>query len=134
MPVQSRWMLRLSLFYFLAGTLVGAAMLLHKAFAYNASVWLFRPIHIQVLIWGFIIQFTLGTGYYILPRYLQGQARGNPILAWGVVVGLNIGIILNVIATYMNENTLGLIGISFQAVAVLLFVLLHWKRIASYNK
>jgi len=33
------------------------------------------PIHIEVLIFGWIIQFTLGTAYWILPRFLQAPQR-----------------------------------------------------------
>lgn len=133
MPIQSRWMLRLSLFYLLLGAFLGTVMLIQKAFPFNAAVWILRPLHIQLLIWGFIIQFTLGTAYYILPRYVEGSSRGSAAKGWGVVGALNSGIILNIVAAYFVEDFLGLIGIILQAIAVILFVWLHWQRVTSYN-
>lgn len=134
MPVQSRWMIRLSLLYLLLGAALGTVMLVQKAFPFNASVWILRPVHIQLLIWGFIIQFTLGTAYYILPRYVKGSSRGNTTLGWGMVGALNIGIILNIVAAFFNEEALSLFGLLLQVIAVALFVWLHWNRAASYNK
>ncbi|HLR76706.1 MAG TPA: cbb3-type cytochrome c oxidase subunit I, partial [Balneolaceae bacterium] len=134
MPVQSRWMLRLSLLYLLFGAILGAIMLIQKAFPFNAAVWVLRPVHIQLLIWGFIIQFTLGTAYYILPRYVKGSSRGSPALSWGIIIALNIGIFLNIIAAFYPGNSLRLTGLFFQALAVAFFVWLHWNRATSYNK
>lgn len=134
MPKQSRWLLRISLFYLLIGAAIGTAMLIQKAFPYSGAVWSLRPVHVQLLIWGFIIQFTLGTAYYILPRYVTGSSRGNPYLSWGVVVGLNLGILLNIAAAFFPVELVEIVGLCFQIIAVGSFVWLHWGRATSYNK
>src|SRR5699024_525770 len=131
MTVQSRQMLRLALVYLLIGAALGALMLIQKAFPFNAAIWIFRPVHIQLLIWGFIIQFTLGTAYYILPRYVKGSARGSKKAGWGVVVALNAGIILNILVVFYHVDTLKTAGIFLQAIAVILFFWLHWRRVTS---
>lgn len=134
MTIQSRCMLRISLIYLLIGAGLGALMLLNKAFPYNPAVWVWRPVHIQLMIWGFIIQFTLGMAYWILPRYLKGKARGNDKLSWVMVATLNLGIICSVGDSLSNTNYLSTTGLFFQLVAVVIFVFLHWRRATSYNK
>lgn len=134
MPKQSRWLLRISLLYLLTGAVIGTAMLIQKAFPYNGAVWNLRPVHIQLMIWGFIIQFTLGTAYYILPRYVIGSNRGHPFLSWSIVVCLNMGILLNITAAFFPVELFEFIGLCFQIIAVACFVWLHWGRATSYNK
>ncbi|HET6528573.1 MAG TPA: hypothetical protein VFG39_07450, partial [Balneolaceae bacterium] len=134
MPVQSRWMVRLSFIYLLTGVTLGAVMLVNKTFPLHPVIWLLLPVHIQLLIWGWIIQFTLGTAYWILPRLLEGPARGNPFLSWGIVLALNTGIPLNLVSIMLEVRLGETIGMLLQVIAVGLFVSLHWKRVTSYNK
>lgn len=134
MPAQSRWMIRLSFVYLTIGVILGAAMLIHKAFPIHPMIWVLLPVHIQVLIWGWIIQFTLGTAYWILPRFLKGEARGNTRLSWTMVLALNTGICLNLAGIGFDERVLDIGGLLLQVVAVGLFVFLHWKRATSFNK
>lgn len=134
MPVQSRWMIRLSFVYLMIGVILGAIMLIHKAFPLHPMVWVLLPVHIQMLIWGWIIQFTLGTAYWILPRFLKGAARGNYLLSWMMILALNAGICLNLAGIGFDQRLLDITGLLLQATAVGLFVLLHWKRVTSYNK
>jgi len=135
MPAPSRWMIRSSLIYLLVGVLIGASLLLEKAYPIFPQLWVLLPVHIEILIFGFIIQFTLGTAYWILPRFLEGKPRGNPLAAKLIVGLLNSGIILNVMS-FLNivhkEGTL--VGRSLEVASVILFVSLHWNRIASYRK
>ncbi|HEX6982602.1 MAG TPA: hypothetical protein VF181_07560 [Balneolaceae bacterium] len=134
MPVQSRWMIRFSLVYLTVGVSLGVVMLVHKAFPIHPAVWLLLPVHIQILIWGWIIQFTLGTAYWILPRFLKGASRGNEAFSWLVVIALNAGILLNLLSFILGIPLLGKAGLILQTISVALFVLSHWKRITSYNK
>ncbi|MGD8748090.1 MAG: hypothetical protein PVI44_06450 [Balneolaceae bacterium] len=135
MPLPTRWMIRCSLIYLLTGFLTGALLLLGKAYPVFSRLWILLPIHIEIMIFGFIIQFTLGTAYWILPRYLKGKyPRGNPT-AGKLVAGLiNLGIVLNVICFLNILPKIGsLIGRSLEFGSVILFVLLHWNRIVSYK-
>lgn len=134
MPVQSRWMIRLSFIYLMVGVTLGAVMLIHKAFPLHPAMWLILPVHIQLLIWGWIIQFTLGTAYWILPRYLKGASRGNEAFSWLIIITLNMGILLNLLSFILGIPLLGETGLILQTISVALFVLLHWQRVTSYSK
>lgn len=134
MPTPSRWMIRLSLMYLLLGIVLGALMLIHKAYVVHPAIWVLLPIHIEVTIFGWIIQLTLGTAYWMLPRFLKGPSRGERKLAYAMIGALNLGIIF-VIADSLLSFALpfALIGRIFELIAVGLFVSLHWNRIVTYR-
>jgi len=134
MPAPSRWLIRSSYVCLFAGMLIGALILIHKAYPLHPSMWALLPIHIELLVIGWIVQFTMGTGYWILPRYLKGSSRGNTRLARLMVVLLDVGIVV-VIAGRLMDSALPLaeMGRLFEILAVVLFVGLHWQRIVTYN-
>ncbi len=134
MPAPSRWMIRCSLVYLLVGFVIGGAVLVSKAYPAYSAVWLLLPVHIEVMIFGWIIQLTMGTAYWILPRFLEGESRGNPLLSKLMVAALNAGIILNVLSYLDLFSGPDLIwGRSLEVAAVGLFVALHWNRAVSYR-
>jgi cbb3-type cytochrome oxidase subunit 1 len=134
MPKPSRWMIRLSLVYLMVGITLGALMFIHKAYPVHQAIWMLLPIHIEITIFGWIIQLTLGTAYWILPRFLEGPSRGDSNLAYLMIGSLNLGIIF-VIADVLLSFPLpfDLLGRIFELVAVVLFVSLHWNRIVTYR-
>ncbi len=135
MPTPSRWMIKASLLYMLVGFAIGAMILISKVYPELSSMWSLLAVHIEVSIFGWIIQLTMGTAYWILPRYLKTKSRGNPKLAMLMVALLNVGILIN-IASYLNVigSTSTILGRSLEILAVILFVGLHWNRAVSYNK
>ncbi|HKK44826.1 MAG TPA: hypothetical protein VJ964_04855 [Balneolaceae bacterium] len=134
MPAQSRWMIRCSLIYLLVGFVIGALLLSAKTYPALSQLWILLPVHIEILIFGFIIQFTLGTAYWILPRFIKGKPRGNSGIAKLVVGSLNAGIFLNIM-TFLNILPVQatILGRSLEGAAVALFVTLHWSRVVSYR-
>lgn len=134
MPLISRLMIKLSLVYLLLGVSLGALMLINKAWLISPILWFVLPIHIEFLIFGWIIQFTLGVAYWILPRYLETKGRGNAKLAWLMLVFLNAGILMVAFSAYGLGNTFALTGRILEALAVVLFISLHWKRVVTYNR
>jgi cbb3-type cytochrome oxidase subunit 1 len=134
MPTPSRWMVRLSFVYLLLGILMGALMLIQKAYILHPAIWVLLPIHIEVTIFGWIIQLTLGTAYYMLPRFLEGPPRGDSTLAYVMITSLNLGIIFVIANSLLSfDLPLGLTGRIFELAAVGLFVALHWNRIVTYR-
>jgi cbb3-type cytochrome oxidase subunit 1 len=135
MPTPSRWMIKASLLYMLVGFSIGALILISKVYPEFASMWGLLAVHIEVSIFGWIIQLTMGTAYWILPRYLVDKSRGNPKLAMLMVAILNIGILINV-ASYLNMlgNSATILGRLLEVGAVVLFIVLHWNRAVSYNR
>ncbi|MEX2478048.1 MAG: hypothetical protein WD357_06400 [Gracilimonas sp.] len=134
MPHISRIMIRLSLVYLLIGVSIGALMLVNKAFLISPVIWFIFPIHIEFLIFGWIIQFTLGVAYWILPRFLKTKGRGSKILARLMPLFLNIGIISVAFSGYGLGSEFALAGRILEACAVGMFVYLHWSRVVTYNK
>ncbi len=135
MPTPSRWMIKASLIYLLVGFSIGALILVSKAYPGYSTVWCLLPVHIEVGIFGWIIQLTMGTAYWILPRYLKTKSRGNPKLAMLMVAMLNTGILINV-GSYLDfiGSSATILGRLLEVGAVALFIALHWKRAVSYNK
>lgn len=134
MPLPSRWMIKLALVYMIAGFAIGAAMLFAKGYPAYSRLFILLPIHIEISIFGWIVQLTMGTAYWILPRYLEDHSRGSAWLAKLMIVVFNGGILLNVL-TYLNvipkQGTL--VGRLMEVAAVIMFVALHWNRAVSYR-
>lgn len=134
MPGPSRWMIRLSFCHLMLGFTFGALMLINKAVDVHPMIWILLPLHIETLFWGFIIQFTMGTAYWMLPRYLKGADRGNPRLPWLMTGLLNSGILLYLAGNITAAGSLLLItGRSLELMSVGMFIYLHWSRITSYR-
>lgn len=127
-------MIKLSLVYLLLGISLGTLMLINKAWLISYLLWFVLPIHIEFLIFGWIVQFTLGVAYWILPRFLGSKGRGNATLAWLMVLSLNAGIVMVASSSYGLGSSFALAGRIFEAVAVALFISLHWKRVVTYNR
>jgi len=134
MPKISRLMIRFSYAFLFLGICLGAAMLIHKAYPLHHTLWRLLPIHIEMLIFGWIIQFTLGTAYWILPRFLKAPQRGPTVPAYLMVVSLNSGILLTITGHIIGTGVpVQLVGRSLELVAVILFISLHWGRIITYR-
>lgn len=131
MPLVSRIMIRLALLYFLVGVLIGALMLVNKASGFYPQIWGLLPIHIEIMIFGWIIQFTLGTGYWMLPRLVVGKPRGNTRLALLLPLLWNLGILIMISGYLVFPNTAWrLLGRVLETLAVPVFIALHWKRVS----
>src|SRR5699024_9937063 len=128
-------MLRTSLLYLLAAFTIGAAMLAGKAYPIYPQIWQLLPVHIEIAIFGWIIQFTMGTAYWILPRYLKTGARGDPVTAFWMMGLFNAGVIVNIV-TYLHyvRNICIVWGRSFQSFAVVLIIVIDWKTAVSSNR
>lgn len=134
MPAASRWMIRCSFVYLILGFALGALLLIHKAYPLHPAMWMVLPIHIELLIFGWIVQLTLGTAYWILPRYMEGEPRGSSTAAAFIVILLNLGIWLVIAKSLqISDMSLALAGRVLETGAVILFVLLHWKRVTTYR-
>lgn len=134
MPAHSRWMIRCSFMYLVLGFLLGALMLINKVYPLHGAIRMLMPVHIEMLIFGWIIQFTLGTAYWMLPRFLEGEPRGSTYGATAMVLMLNTGIILVVLDRFgISDLPLDISGRILETVSVVLFIVLHWNRVVSYR-
>lgn len=125
-------MIRLSLIYLFIGLSIGVLLLINKAWLIHPALWFLLPAHIELMIFGWIIQFTLGVAYWILPRVLETKGRGNVKVAWLMLISLNAGMLLVISAGILPGLKLALTGRILETVSVVLFIVLHWKRVVTY--
>jgi hypothetical protein len=93
MPLVSVWFIRSALLYLLAGFTLGAALLASKGMALPAELWSWLPVHVELLLVGWLVQLVMGVAYWIFPRFgMTPQARGREGLAWLALVLLNGGV------------------------------------------
>ena len=134
LPLISRIMIRSAFIYLLLGVTLGAMMMIQKAYPFWSGIWMFREVHIEMLLFGWIIQFTLGTAYWMLPKLLEAPIRGNELLAWLMAISLNFGILVMIVSPFVSVIPFfSATGRVLQLIAILLFVTLHWRRVVSYR-
>lgn len=132
MPRLSRWMIRAALAYLLLGFTFGALLLAHKGVPLHPGLWAWRPAHIEFLLWGWIVQLTMGMAFWILPRYWQKPRRPNERYAQIAFVLLNLGIWLVVAGTTFRAGSGALLaGRAVQLGAALFFARHAWGRVVS---
>lgn len=135
MPIQSVWMIRASLVYLLAAVAAGGLLLTHKGIEIDASVWSLLQLHIELALFGWLIQFVLGTAYWMLPRFLSHPKRGDRRLGWLMILLLNAGIWIYILSHFRIIPSAGfLAGRMLELSAVGVFVALHWNRIVPYRR
>lgn len=79
--------LRASLTWFVVGTTLGAAMAMHPA-------WVaYRPVHLHLLLLGFVVQMIAGVAYHVIPRFTAAPLHA-PAVALAHLYVANIGLVL----------------------------------------
>ncbi len=134
MPRLSVFAVRLSLLYLLAGFSLGAVMLANKGVPFAPWAWNLLPAHIDMLLFGFVIQLAMGIGYWILPRYRgatgSSGSRGNETMLWIALALLNLGIWLVAFIGWLSLPGAWLIaGRLLEGAAAGLFAIQVWRRI-----
>lgn len=93
MPAWSVRFHRTAFAWLLIGSGAGALMLASRGLGWTVPWAEALALHIDVMLFGWMTQFTLGTAYWILPKHAAGPERGPdaPIaVAWFL---LNAGVI-----------------------------------------
>ena len=106
-----------------------------KVITIHPAIWSLLPVHFELAIWGWIVQFVLGTAYWMFPKKLEGERRGNPLFATVMVVLFNAGLILLIVSNFTETITLqlSLSGRSLITVSILIFAFLIWSRVVTYR-
>src|SRR5690625_6479306 len=91
MPEQSVWMIRLSMIYLLIAITIGGVLLIHKATPLHPGVWALLPVHFELAIWGWLVQFVMGTAFWMFPRHLICVDRGADARGRYVLLLCNVG-------------------------------------------
>lgn len=129
MPRLSQWAIRAAFLYLLLGFSLGALLLAHKGLPLHPMLWNLLPLHIEFLLFGWVVQLTLGMAFWILPRYWEAPRRPR---AWAAVLAillLNSGIWLVVGGAFGGTRWALFAGRVLEVTAVLFFALHAWRRV-----
>jgi cytochrome c oxidase cbb3-type subunit 1 len=95
------WYLRMSVIYFVVGTVIGFGLLL-----WPAESGYYIPVHVHLNLLGFMSMMIYGVGYHILPKF-SGQHIYSPAIMkiqfWVANIGL-VGMALSW-PLFMREET-----------------------------
>ncbi len=129
MPRLSLWAVRISLAYLLVGFTLGALMLANKGLPLAPWIWRLLPIHITLLIFGFVAQLVMGVEFWILPRF-AGGSRGSVTMGWLAILSLNLGIWLAAVQAWFGlAGEVLLAGRVLLGLAGVLFIANIWRRV-----
>lgn len=129
MPRLTILSVRLALVQLLLGFGIGALLLISKATGAVAGIWTYLPLHIDLLLIGWMAQLAIGVAFWILPRFAGGQ-RPHAWLAWLAVAAVNIGIlIVGADAVHPETGSFQLLGKSLQAGGLIAFIAHAWPRV-----
>ncbi|MBX3084459.1 MAG: hypothetical protein KF716_22670 [Anaerolineae bacterium] len=132
MPTLSRYFIRSALIFLGIGFTFGGLILSAKGGYVDPRVWNWLPMHIVLLIDGWLIQLTLGVAYWILPR-IQLSERGRGVWAWTGFAAMQIGLAMTLITALTmwlpDVQVLFAPAVILQAIGVLLFAVHAWPRI-----
>ena len=125
-------MIRAALLSLAGGAALGALLLAGPGLGAELTRW--RPLHAELLLMGWTVQFALGTAYWILPRFRQGRERGREELGWAAFALINLGVLL----TGLGRSGLGpdgwaLGGRSAEALAAVAFAAQAWPRVKPFR-
>jgi len=94
MPRVSLWLVRSALICMVLGFTLGAVMLAGKGLGHGVWIAGWIPVHVELVLVGWMLQLAMGVALWILPRFgVMGPAR-NAYWAWGAAALLNGGMVL----------------------------------------
>ncbi|TGL86245.1 hypothetical protein EHQ68_13005 [Leptospira congkakensis] len=133
-PIQSVWLIRISLIYLLLGTSLGTLLMLNKIFVLSPEIWKFLPLHYSIVIWGFLIQFIMGNAYWMFPKHMSERPRGSVKESWFLFYSYNLGLLLLIISKFiLTIPYLTMLGKLFIFFGLVTFIKLIWVRSISYR-
>lgn len=140
MPPVSRALIRTALLQLAIGSSVGGLLLAEKGLRLAPWLWTLRPGHVQILLFGWIVQLACGVAIWILPRLDSAGDRGNLGLAWLGYGALNGGVLLAALHGPLAAALGARLGWMPAAAAALylvaaLAVVAHlWRRVVPFRR
>jgi len=131
-PPVARWSLRSALVCLVFGLPIGGLLLAWRG-ARGVAVPLL-PLHIEIVLVGWLTQLTFAVAYWIFPRFAGGTSRGNERTAWLSLVALNAGLLLTVAGDVGLAAWWVAVGGALQFVGALAFVLHAWPRVKPFSE
>lgn len=137
MPPLSRAFIKTALVYFVAALLVGVAGALQAGRELlSPGVAALGPVHVHLLVVGWITQMIFGVAYWMFPKNSQTDPRGFEWVGWATYALLNVGLLLRVLAEPMHARLpragfgwLLVLAAVLQWLAAVAFVANTWRRV-----
>jgi cbb3-type cytochrome oxidase subunit 1 len=131
-PRVSVWLIRVALLHLLSGAYLGAAYLTFKGTGWPAWAASHRPVHVEQMLMGWMVQLVIGVAFWILPSRTKAPPASPARLMWLVFVLLNGGVVL---ASFSDPSrpAVELLGRCAETGAVALFAVLAWNRQRPYT-
>lgn len=131
MPKISVWLIRLALLSLIVGWSIGSILLASRGMIFWSWAWYLRPLHIELLLFGWMVQLAFGVASWILPR-TASRSGSRPLVI--TLVALNAGVWLAGIAEAIGTSWLVAAGRILEVVAVLTFAWYIWPRVRSFRE
>ncbi len=132
MPLLSAYFVRAALIYLATGFSLGGLLLINKGLPLAGFIWSLLPAHIEFLIWGWLLNLSMGVAFWILPRFAAPPKRGNEQIAWLAFGLLNTGIwlvVLDSLVSFQFPVPLSLFGRVLEVLSALTFAFHAWPRV-----
>ena len=134
MPRMSMWLIRAALLHFLAGAIIGAAYLCFKAEGWFAWSLSHLPVHVELMLVGWMVQLVIGVAYWILPRPMDEPRDAHQGVMWVVFLLINGGVLVAALgADAALPRFTQLAGRLLEIAAAALFALHAWNRQRPYR-
>jgi hypothetical protein len=94
MPKVSRFFVKVSFLWLVLALISGAGM------AFGGPRWLaiLLPTYIHIFVVGWVTQMIIGVAIWLFPKQSRETPRGRSALNWTAFWGLNLGLVLRVVA------------------------------------
>jgi hypothetical protein len=83
---------RAAMAWLLVGSGAGALMLASRGLGWTVPYAEALALHLDVMLFGWMTQFTMGTAYWMLPKHATGPERGRDLPIVAAWVLLNLGV------------------------------------------
>jgi len=135
MPRLSVWMVRTALVCLVAGFALGALILAARGMAEPPGfVARLRPLHVELLLLGWIVNLGFGVAYWILPARVDGTGRGAGLGAGAAFALLNAGVLLAGVGQALTAPAIvPLLGRAAEAAGAAAFAAHAWRRVRPYG-
>ena len=135
MPRASVWLIRIALLHLLSGAVLGTAYLVFKATGTPAWVATHRPVHMEQMLVGWMVQLVIGVAWWILPRPAEPERAPRAATMWLVGVLLNGGVVVAALGGSPRlPQALLPAGRMLEVLAVAVFALHAWRRQRPYRQ
>lgn len=131
MPRASVWLVRGALLNFAFGVSLGMLLMIAKAVMLPPEIWSLRQLHVDILLFGFMVQLAFGVAYWILPRRGIEPSAGDLLTA---AVLLNTGVWLTGMGAGFQHGTVELAGRLTEAAAMATFARGMWPRVQTLRR